>query len=94
MSQDRLITAIKVRPDHGNGPIQTMSRTRRRETSNGFWMRNPGNLRQKRQVAMADDALRSEGVTPPQRKPIPPDDWDDLTISTFRGQPWRRRIGR
>lgn len=66
-----------------------MSRTRRTEPPN-HWMRRPGNLRQKRQVAHADDSLRSEGITPPQRKAIPPDDYDDLPISYLRGQSWSR----
>lgn len=54
-------------------------------------MRNPRHKRAERQIAMADDAMQSEGVTPRNRRAIPPNAYDDLLVSTIRGQAWSRR---
>jgi hypothetical protein len=40
----------------------------------------------------ADDALCAEGLAPLQRRKVPPDAWDDLLVSYWRGQEWARRI--
>lgn len=40
---------------------------------------------------MALDAdTDGEPLRKPNRKAIPPDDWDDLLVSYWRGQPWAR----
>ena len=68
-----------------------MSRTRRTEPSSGCWMRTPRHIRAKRQIEQTDDALTDEQINVPHRKAIPPDDWDDLFVSTIRGQAWSRK---
>jgi hypothetical protein len=54
-------------------------------------MRTPRHVRAERQIAMADDELASNGIHPRTRKAIPPNAWDDLIVSTIRGQAWARR---
>jgi hypothetical protein len=63
-----------------------MSRTYRAEPSNGSYLRKPKHMRAKRELLKAED----EGVTK-NRKPLPPDDWEDRVVSVYRGQEWNRR---
>ena len=68
-----------------------MSRSRRAEPSSGCWMRSPKHIHAERQLADADDELRNEGIVPRHRKAIPPNAYDDLLVSQWRGQSWSKR---
>ena len=68
-----------------------MSRTRKREPSSSCWMRNPRHLSAERGIEATDLDLKAEGLPIPHRKAIPPNAWDDLLVSTLRGQPWHRK---
>lgn len=65
-----------------------MSRTYRSEPSNAAWLRKPKHMRAKRELLKAQD----EGVLK-NRKAIPPDDWEDMVVSYYRGQEWNRQKG-
>lgn len=65
-----------------------MSRTKRRDPG-GCWMRSPRHKRARVQAAaVADPEL--EGIVRGVVKQ-PPDAWDDLLVSQWRGQEWARR---
>lgn len=63
-----------------------MSRTRRNEPSSKIWLRRPSHHRAAKQAAEVHDELGPE-----VRAKVPPSNWDDIPVSTWRGQKWARR---
>jgi len=48
-------------------------------------------MRAMKQIGQADAGYADEGMAARRnRKPIPPDAWDDIRVSYWRGQPWAR----
>ena len=72
-----------------------MSRTRRSEPSSGCWMRTPRHKSAERGLEAATFAIRESDQLPVKpasnRKAIPPNAWDDLIVSQWRGQKWARK---
>lgn len=68
------------------GIYSDMSRTYRRNPGPTY-MRKP---RGKRAVRAALEGDTDDLLRHPNRRAIPPDAWDDLTVSIFRGQRWHR----
>lgn len=68
-----------------------MSRTYRQDPR-GCWMRRPRHRRARIAAAVLADPELAEVVNR-QPKPVsqPPDAWDDLLVSYWRGQTWARR---
>ena len=54
-------------------------------------MRSPRHVRAERELAASADDLAENEITARNRKPIPPNAWDDLIVSHWRGQAWARR---
>ena len=54
-------------------------------------MRSPHHIRAEKQIARIDESYLEAGLSNPRmRKPIPPNAYDDLTVSDWRGQDWAR----
>ena len=53
-------------------------------------MRSPSSIRAERELRATDADMKAEGLRVPTRRPIPPNDWDDLVVSYRRGQEWAR----
>ena len=72
-----------------------MSRTHRSEPTSGCWMRTPRHKLAERGLEPAAFDIRESGHLPVKpasnRRAIPPNAWDDLTVSYWRGQKWARK---
>lgn len=68
-----------------------MSRTKRRDPG-GCWMRSPRHKRARVQAAcLADPEIAGTVKLVKRTVKQPPDAWDDLFVSHWRGQEWARR---